>query len=337
MSSKVIPYLIVAILVGCSVYLGNAILDDSRQETSPQEVAALRAQVANLTESLTALNVEADSLRANLTLLSESTLANKTVKIAYLAIDNNVSRDTKRFIEEIIEPDLNEYASKLGYNLRFEFVAELVKDMMTFSRRISELKGRGIDLVIVGNANAGADVTLSYAASNGMMLVSATSNQTDFARGERDRLPLFRICPVAKYRGSSLADLMWGDGVRAVVVLQRGDSWGDGTSLDFLSAWESLGGLAVGDVVRYEATTTDFKDYLVQLDDQVALALQEPGLSNSSVALLALCREEAPLVVKQAESYSNLFNVTWYGADFTADNTQLADLAGPQVAKVKWI
>ncbi len=337
MSSKVIPYLIVAILVGCSVYLGNAILSNSSQEPSPQEVAALRAQLANLTKNLTALNTVANSLRANLTLLSKSSLANKTVRLAYLAYNSTASWDNKRFIEEIIEPDINEYTSKLGYNLRFEFVTELVKDMMTMSRKISEIKGRGIDLVIVGNGNAGADVTLSYATINGMVLVSSTSNQTDFARGERDRLPLFRICPVVKYQGSALADLMWEKGVRAVVVLQRGDSWGDATFYDFLSAWESLGGVIVGEKIRYAATTTDFSNYFKILDEEVALALQEPGLLEGSVGLLAICREEATLVVKQAEGYSNLFNVTWYGADFTANNKKLADLAGSQAAKVKWI
>jgi ABC-type branched-subunit amino acid transport system substrate-binding protein len=250
------------------------------------------------------------------------------------------------FIKEIIEPDINEYASNLGYDLRFEFVVETVTDDpyepygggdMAFNRKFIEFKSEGIDLVIPGNGNMGVDVTLSAAIINGMLLVSATSTQTDFALGYRDTLPLFRLCPVAGYKGSSLADLMWADGVRTVFILQPGDSWGDGIFNDFEAEWWSLGGVAVGEKVRYESATTDYSAYLQQLDDKVAQALQQNGGLNDTVGLLALCRGEAPLVARQAESYSNLFKITWYGADYTANSTQLAEQAGPQAARVKWI
>ena len=83
--------------------------------------------------------------------------------------------------------------------------------------------------------------------------------------------------------------------------------------------------------------TTDFSGYLQRVDDKVAQVLQQNGGLKDSVGLLALCRGEAPVVVKQAENYTNLFDVTWYGSSFTANSTQLADLVGPQVARVKWI
>jgi ABC-type branched-subunit amino acid transport system substrate-binding protein len=247
------------------------------------------------------------------------------------------SPSEERFIKEIIELDLNEYASKLGYDLRFQFVVETVTDNMAFIQKFAEFKSKGIDLVLPGNGNMGVDITLSYAVINGMMLVSATSSQTDFAKGYRDTLPLFRLCPVNSYKGSSLADLMWADGVRTVFILQPAASWGDEIFNDFQAEWWSLGGATVGEKVRYEADTTDFSAYLQLLDEKVALALKQNGGLNDTVGLLALCRGEAPLVVKQAESYPNLFKITWYGADYTANSTQLAEQAGPQVVRVKWI
>jgi ABC-type branched-subunit amino acid transport system substrate-binding protein len=130
---------------------------------------------------------------------------------------------------------------------------------------------------------------------------------------------------------------MWADGVHTVFILQPSNSWGDGIILDFLAEWESLGGASVSEKVRYDVATTDFSAYLHQLDDEVALLLQQNGVSKDSVGLLALCGGEAPLVVMQAESYPNLLNVTWYGADFTANSTQLVEQVGSQVARVKWI
>jgi ABC-type branched-subunit amino acid transport system substrate-binding protein len=349
MDSKILAYLIVALLVGSTVgYLANQILSEPKITALQTTVDNLSDDVANLTASLDTLKSQNTVLQESVRSLSNQSLVNKTVRIGYLEYLSqspwtSYMNSAESFIKEIIEPDINKYASKLGYDLRFEFVVETVTDEpyeagdITFSRKFAELKSEGIDLVIPGNGGFGVDVGLSYAAAHGMVLVSATSEQPDFAQGYRTTLPLFRLCPVWSYKGSSLADLMWADGVRTVFILQPGDSWGDGIFNDFEAEWWSLGGVAVGEKVRYEAATTDFSAYLQLLDDKVALALQQNGGLNDTVGLLALCRGEAPLVVKQAESYSNLFKITWYGADYTANSTQLAEQAGPQAARVKWI
>jgi hypothetical protein len=53
--------------------------------------------------------------------------------------------------------------------------------------------------------------------------------------------------------------------------------------------------------------------------------------------VLGLCRSGAPIIATQAADYPHLFNVTWFGANYTANSTQLASQAGPQVARIKWI
>ncbi len=340
MDSKIISYLIVAILVGSSVYLGNIILDKTNQEQSPQETAELRAQVANLTKSLSTLESECDLLRDELATLSEKNLVNKTVTIGYLdhtTRDIQHAIDTKRFIEEIIEPDLNEYAAKLGYGLRFEFDIELVRDMMTFNRRFIELKGRGIENIIVGRGNAGVDVSLSYAASNGMVLVSATSSQWDLAIGQGVKERLFRLCPWDSYEGTSLGDLLWERGVQGVVVLQRGDSWGDRVFHDLRRAWWQLSQESIADSIRYDVSASDYTSYLQQLDTLVAEEIAS-GVDRERLAVVALCqREEAPQVLRQAAAYPRLMNVTWYGVESTANNTAVIEQAGQLAAQVGWV
>ncbi|MCX6649772.1 MAG: ABC transporter substrate-binding protein [Candidatus Bathyarchaeota archaeon] len=269
-------------------------------------------------------------------MLSDHVLANKTVKIGYIAIKTVRYNSEDVFIKKIVEPDLNEYATKLGYGLRFEFVVELVEDDWALNRRFIELKSEGVNLVIPGNGNLGVDITLSYAANNGMVLVSPTSNQTDFAEGQRTRLPLFRLCPVKGFTGSSLADLMWNYGIRTAAILQPASSWGDEISNDFEAAWKSYGGVLVDAPVRFESTA-DYSDYLRQLDSQVARALQSKDGAQDTVGVLGLCRSEASVVAMQAANYPHLFNVTWFGANFTASNTLLASLAGPRVEHLRWI
>jgi ABC-type branched-subunit amino acid transport system substrate-binding protein len=270
--------------------------------------------------------------------LRAQSLANKTVKIGYVALKGASSVAEEQYIKQIIEPHLNDYASNLGYDVRFEFVVEnTAKDVLTYLDKVIEFKSKGINLYIGGNGNLGIDVSLSYAFHNDMVVVSATSAQTDFALGDPARVRLFRISPEESYTGSSLADLMWAYGVRTVVVIQRGNSQGDGVWNPFQARWESLGGAITDPKVRYEMATTDFSEYLQRLDDRVVLALQQNGGAADKVGILALCWDEAPNVATQAENYPNLFKVTWFGAYPTANNTRLVDLAGPQVAAMKWI
>jgi ABC-type branched-subunit amino acid transport system substrate-binding protein len=162
-----------------------------------------------------------------------------------------------------------------------------------------------------------------------MMLVSATSNQTDFAEGFRNQLPLYRLCPVKGYTGSSLAHLMWGYGIRAAAILQPATSWGDEISNDFKVTWSSLGGVLIDEPVRYELATADYSNSLKQLDNQVAHALLSNNGIAGKVGVLGLCRGEAPIITSQVSNYSRLYNVIWFGGMYTANSTQLASLAGP--------
>lgn len=338
MDPKIIAYIIVALLVGSSAgYLAYNMINESKIATLRITVDNLSADVANLTASLDTLKSQNAELNESVRSLSDHMLANKTVKIGYIAIQTVKSNSEEAFIKEIIEPDLNEYASKLGYGLRFEFVIDLVKDSMAFNRRFIELKSEGVNLVIPGNSNYGVDITLSAAYNNGMVLVSATSNQTDFAQGQRTILPLFRLCPIVYFTGSSLADLMWSYGIRTAAILQSSAPWGDGISNDFEATWKSLGGVLIDAPVRFELATVDYSDYLQQLDNQVARALQSNNGTANRIGVLGLCRSEAPAIATQAVNYPHLFNVTWFGAMYTANSTQLSSLAGPQAAHIKWI
>ena len=133
MDPKILTYIIVALLIGSSAgYLANNILNESRLAALQITVDDLTADVANLTASLDTLKSQNTALQESVRSLSDLSLANKTVKIGYLALKHwnskTLSYDPpaeERFIKEVIEPDLNEYTSNLGYDLRFEFVVEM--------------------------------------------------------------------------------------------------------------------------------------------------------------------------------------------------------------------
>jgi branched-chain amino acid transport system substrate-binding protein len=343
---RILVYAVIGLLVGGSLgYIGNYIVNESKITKLTESVNGLQITVNDQTSDIANLTASLETLKANNTVLQGSldsllgqSLANKTVKIGYVVTIGASQEFEERYIKEIIEPDLNEYASNLGYNLSFEIVVKITKnDLNKYLDEVIKFKSQGINLYIGGNGNGGADVSLSYASTNKMIMVSTTSNQTDFAEGQRTWLPLYRLCPVVAYTGSSLADLMWSYGIRTAAILQPGDSWGDGTENDFKDAWGSLGGTIIDAPVRFDKATTDYSTYLQQLDNQVARALQSNDGAQDRVGVLGLCRSVAPTIAMQAANYTHLFNVTWFGSNYTANSTQLVSLAGPQVARLKWI
>jgi ABC-type branched-subunit amino acid transport system substrate-binding protein len=336
---KILVYVVIGLLVGSSLgYFANNIMNELKTPTDElqRSIDELNTKIANLTLSLGVLNSQNTELQEKLNLLNSQVLANKTVKIGYVATQRSTL--DADYIKTIIEHDLNEYASNLGYPLSFEIVVEnTANDMNAYLDKVIGFKQKGINLYVAGNGNGGADVSLSYAISNKMLVVSATSNQTDFAEDDRPRLPLFRFCPVTAYTGLTLADLMWASGIREAVILYPGDSWGDFAEYTFSAAWKAKGGVIVDTPVRFDLGKSDYSSPLQVLDSQVELTLENNGGIADRVGVLGLCREEASIIATQVTNYPHLYNVTWFGAASTVNNTVLASVAGPQIAHIKWI
>jgi ABC-type branched-subunit amino acid transport system substrate-binding protein len=84
--------------------------------------------------------------------------------------------------------------------------------------------------------------------------------------------------------------------------------------------FESQGGrFAPG--ARYPGSTTDYTQYLNQLDEQVDAFQDFFGLS--SVAIYTVAFDEINDIFAQAQNYSRLTSVRWYGSDGSALNSSL--------------
>ena len=338
MDNRLTAYIIITLLLGGGLgFIGGSIINRSSPNRLQEENKALTEQVNDLTTSLQSSVTENTALQETIETLRNKTIANKTIKIGYVAT-KQVSVNAEQYIKQIIESDLNEYASKLSYPIRFEIVVDTSPTTIEkYLDVVKSFKTSGINLYVGGNRNAGPDVSLSYAISHKMLMISVTSNQTDFAEGDRPGVPLFRLCPVAAYAGTSLVDLMWSYGIREAAILYPGDSPGDGISYDFASEWEKRGGVILGEPVRYDPSTVDYTGYLRSVDAQVKQALEQSGAIGARVGVLVVGRGNAEEIVIQAQDYPSLYNVTWFGGKDTANNTVLASEAGVQAAHLKWI
>src|SRR5512138_3275728 len=108
--SKTMTTLIVAVLVLTSLggtYIGyQRGYVDSAQATNPDQEKMV-SEIQTLMETNANITAENDALRK-----AVSEIAGKVVKIGYVASSTTSFETAKPFFEEVILPDINEYAAK---------------------------------------------------------------------------------------------------------------------------------------------------------------------------------------------------------------------------------
>lgn len=294
-----------------------------------QQNSLLQTNNNLLTTQNSALKAENDQLKQQ---TSGTITQGQTLQIGYIASDTTNLETAKPYLEQIIAPDLTNYAKSLGYNINVQFLIDDAQGQAnTHLEKIQGFHSMGINLVIGGGWSSQAQASLSYVNSNNMLLVSTSSTSPTLAIAN-DRL--FRMCPADTALTPALVDVMWGYGIKSVIIFQRGDSWGDGIVNLFVPAWIAKGGEIAGDKVRYAAEATEFSNYLQVANTEAQAAITNYG-SASKVGILLLSFNEAPVIISQAKDYPSFYSCTAFGGDGTALSIRIMDDAGVQAQHMK--
>ncbi len=143
---------------------------------------------------------------------------------------------------------------------------------------------------------------------------------------------VFRMCPADGALLLALVEVIWGSGIEGLVIIQRGDSFGDGVVNLLEPAYKWRGGVVAGKV-RYNRDATDLADYLKQANANCEASLDNRGASRVGVLLISY--DEASLILKQASQYPTLYGVTWFGTDGTANSQTILSDAPLEANHVK--
>ena len=231
------------------------------------------------------------------------TMNDSVLCIGFVEMWGNYSRSVALF-EEIIKPEVNQYAEEIGSGLRFDFIVLKAEDSPSSLERVQEMDVVGVRYVI--GSNCVACTSYSYIEDNDMMLVSSRSRQPGFNRVDEH---MFRVCPHDGDQGIALARVLESKNITNVAVLRRGDSRAD-------AIFEVFNEEYVGDVlvdIRYPGESTIFRDELASIESSIS-ELED----SSHVGLLVLSNAEVEAMVDQAQSYLEVMSVPWFGADTTA-------------------
>lgn len=223
-------------------------------------------------------------------------------------------------ITKMAEEDINKYCIKSGLPFSFEFLISDNKSQPAVALKNTLIfKTMGINLVVGHGWSSHCQACLSYVFENDMLLISPSSTSPLLAIPNDN---LFRLCPTDLVQIPAIAEMLWSWGIRACVVIQRGDAWADGIYNVFEKEYSARGGVIL-ERIRYATEVTKFSRYLQKANDIIKRATAQYGLTHVGVEILSF--SEAAKIVNQAKDYPALSSVKWFGSDGTALTPQLID------------
>jgi branched-chain amino acid transport system substrate-binding protein len=206
--------------------------------------------------------------------------------------------------------EINQYVKNLGLNVTFTLLGENAGGSATTAlQNIQTLAAKGVQVIIGPNYSGQAAAILSYANSHHIVLISDGSTAPSLA------IPndyLFRLAVPDSVEGDALLQVLRGLGIKALVLLQRDDTWGDGNAQYVTGHWKNPGEEVVTDI-KYATTATEFSLEITSLDSAVRQATAK--YKADEVAVVNWSFDEIATLMKESASYPSLQSVLWAGSD----------------------
>jgi branched-chain amino acid transport system substrate-binding protein len=185
----------------------------------------------------------------------------------------------------------------------------------------------GIGVVIGPLDNGAAGAILSYANSNHIVLVSPSSTSPTLHVTNTTNNYLFRTAPNDAAQGQAIAREVLTQGAKAVIIINRDDTYGGGVAnvtVSFLEK-DGLAASAIGGPYKYDPLTTDFSALITQVTNEYNIL--NTGAAAGHVAIVAVSFQELHTLLKQASTQSAaIYNdVPWYGSESEAQDSFLSN------------
>ncbi len=257
-------------------------------------------------------------------------LEGETIQIGYISSTTAGLETATPLVEDILMADYNAYAAKLGMDVDFEYlIDDATGQAAVHLEKVQGFKSMDVNVFLGGGWSSHAQAALSYCNDNDMLMWSSSSTSPLLAIGDDN---LYRMCPDDTIQAPAISAMLLSHGIKAIVVLQRGDAWADGIYNYFEPAYTAGGGVIV-EKIRYAGEATEFSNYLQTADGKLEEAIATYGVEH--VALEVIAFSESVVMVTQAVDYPSVYAVTWFGSDGTTMVQQHCDDAPEQTVQVK--
>ena len=227
--------------------------------------------------------------------------------------------------EQLAIQDVNAFTAQSGCNLKFALNSQDYKlDTPTALSELTNMHAQGIQ-VVVGPLNSGAAAgVLNYADSNHIVLISPSSTSIALS------IPndyLFRTVPNDAAQGQADAKELLSAGAKAVIVVNRDDTYGDGLANSTIT-WLKTDdpNILIGGPTKYDPNTSDFTSVIQAMNSEYSSMSSQVGAANVAIYIVAF--QEYGSILSQANTQApSLLSTTlpWFGMDGIAQNSDLSN------------
>ncbi|NOZ88672.1 MAG: ABC transporter substrate-binding protein [Crenarchaeota archaeon] len=235
---------------------------------------------------------------------------------------------------ELAQEDINKFLEKAGAPFRIKIVIEDTETKPDVAlQKLQALAQKGIKIFIGPMTSAEVKQLKGYADQNKLLIISQSSTAPSLAIPDDY---IFRFCPTDRIQGPVIAKIARDFGKQAIVIMWRGDAWGDGLHDAVKEAAQKLG-IEVVDGPRYAPDAKEFAGEVDKLANIVQELVNKYGADKVAVVYIGF--NEVVQVMSTAAQYDVLGQVMWFGSDGTALLAELLEdpAAAEFAAKVKFL
>ena len=248
-----------------------------------------------------------------------------TIPIGVVMIGSIAPRELPP-LEDWVEQEVNDYLAQLGYEFKIDLLYENAERSSDLAlEKVQLLHSQGARIILGMRWSSSVQKSYDYVNENKIVVISEGSTSP------RLSIPddyVFRLPPNDLKQSRAIIAIHKDIGTEAVVLLYRGDAWGDGLRDEFVKLAQQAGIAVVGEV-RYSPEATEFSGEVATLADLVNQAKSQ----YTKVAVQTFVFDEVATILQQAADYDVLMNVPWIGSDGHVGVDVVVQDAGQQAAQ----
>ena len=227
--------------------------------------------------------------------------------------------------EQLAIQDVNAYTAQAGCKLTFALNNQDYKgDGPTALSDLTAMYASGIQVVVGPLSSGVAAGLLTYADTNHIVLISPSSTSIALA------IPndyLFRTAPDDLAQGQADAHILLSSGAKAVIVVNRDDTYGDGlanSTVTYLKQYDPS--IVIGGPTKYDTSTSDFTSIISTMSSEYTTLSNQVGAANVAIYIVAF-QEYGSILAQVKTQAPNLLStkLPWFGTDGIAQNADLSN------------
>jgi branched-chain amino acid transport system substrate-binding protein len=253
--------------------------------------------------------------------LSEANLETRDIGLLFPITGDFATHGNENIIAaNMALSDFNEYLEKLDEDWRLNAVtANSETDPNISLNLVKELYTNNVGIIIGPETSAELALIKPYADDNGMLILSPTSTAPSLAIKDN----IYRLAPDDTNQGKAITSLLKKDGIKAIILITRDDTWGNDLSTSITTSFIEN---KIGDAsfrILYNPANPNYSE--TNQNIVAILSSISESYRPDEIAIVVIGFGESTEFLKNANSVNVLDDVNWYGTDSNANEKKITE------------